>query len=269
MGPDRLADALAASRRAVSLEPDNWRHHLRLSSIGWGEERLREARRTLALLPGCSLAHWLVASVHVARQALDEAEREIESAIAADHRADRDHSRFTSVALHWLLGLLRLARGDEAGALVEFERELALESSGHLYARECCANTWYAIGALHLNRQRVADAGRSFHHAIERVPRHVMAHAGLRLLPPDAGPPMPPASLATDRAVSFDQHIAAAIRLTHEGRAEEAAALIGQQLSGAPPGNAGWLIPIEPLLQVERHQAEWSGVLAALRMRAA
>jgi DNA-binding winged helix-turn-helix (wHTH) protein len=45
-------DALAASRRAVTLEPDNWRHHFRLAFVGWGEERLREARRTLALLPG-------------------------------------------------------------------------------------------------------------------------------------------------------------------------------------------------------------------------
>ena len=50
-------DALAASRRAVTLEGDNWRHHLRLAYVSWGEERLREARRTLALLPGFPLAH--------------------------------------------------------------------------------------------------------------------------------------------------------------------------------------------------------------------
>src|SRR4029079_4580187 len=70
------ADALAASRKAVSLEPDNWRHHLRLGYVSWGEERLREASRTLALLPGFPLAHWLAATVHVARAALDDAERE-------------------------------------------------------------------------------------------------------------------------------------------------------------------------------------------------
>src|SRR5688572_31754262 len=40
-------DALAAMRRAVSLEPDNWRHYFRLSYVSWGEERLRAARRTL------------------------------------------------------------------------------------------------------------------------------------------------------------------------------------------------------------------------------
>ncbi len=70
-------DAVAALSRAVSLEPDNWRHHLRLAAVSWGEARLRAARRTLALLPGCPLAHWLAATVHVARQSLDEAEREL------------------------------------------------------------------------------------------------------------------------------------------------------------------------------------------------
>ena len=48
----RHLDALAASRRAVTLEPDNWRHHFRLAYVGWGEERLRAAHRTLALSPG-------------------------------------------------------------------------------------------------------------------------------------------------------------------------------------------------------------------------
>ena len=52
-------DAVAASRRAVTLEPDNWRHHFRLAFVTWGEERLRAARRTLALFPGFPLAHWL------------------------------------------------------------------------------------------------------------------------------------------------------------------------------------------------------------------
>ena len=61
-------DAVAALRRAVALEPDNWRHHFRLAYVSWGEERLRAARRTLALLPGFPLAHWLAATVHVARQ---------------------------------------------------------------------------------------------------------------------------------------------------------------------------------------------------------
>jgi DNA-binding winged helix-turn-helix (wHTH) protein len=79
----KTADAHAALRRAVTLEPDNWRHHFRLGYASWGEERLREARRTLVLLPGFPLAHWLAATVHVARNALEEAERELKQASPA------------------------------------------------------------------------------------------------------------------------------------------------------------------------------------------
>src|SRR5262245_54988089 len=137
----RRDDALAAARQAIVLEPDNWRHHLRLSAASWGEERLREARRTLTLLPGLAMAHWLAASVLVARQALDEAERELVAGLADG--PDGDHQRFSSVALHWLLGLIALAAGNTARAFGLFAAELRLEDSGHLYARECAANTWY------------------------------------------------------------------------------------------------------------------------------
>ena len=107
-----------------------------------GEERLRAARRTLALLPGVALAHWLAATVHVARQAPDEAERGLSEGARALSRAG--DTRFSGVALEWLLGLICLARGDDAGAQRHFDRELAAEAGGHLYARECCASVWYA-----------------------------------------------------------------------------------------------------------------------------
>src|SRR5262249_10523355 len=74
-------DALAAAKRAVTLEPDNWRHHCRLAFVGWGEERLRASRRTLALLPNFPLAHWLAATVYVARQLPQDAERELMAAV--------------------------------------------------------------------------------------------------------------------------------------------------------------------------------------------
>jgi DNA-binding winged helix-turn-helix (wHTH) protein len=80
-------DALAALTRATGLEPDNWRHHLRLAVVSWGEARLRAARRTLVLLPGCPLAHWLAATVHVARQSLAEAERELIAVAFGSHDA--------------------------------------------------------------------------------------------------------------------------------------------------------------------------------------
>jgi tetratricopeptide (TPR) repeat protein len=96
-------DALAAARRAVTLEPDNWRHHFRLAFVGWGEERLREARRTLALQPGFPLGHWLAATVHVARQALGEAGRELEAGVAVQDSQSAGQSRFPASAGSWVL----------------------------------------------------------------------------------------------------------------------------------------------------------------------
>jgi tetratricopeptide (TPR) repeat protein len=160
---------------AVTLEPTGWRHHLRLGYVSWGEERLREARRTWRCCPVFH-SHWLAATVHVARQAFDDTERELTAGMTAD--ASQPHrARFGGVALHWLHGLIVLARGDEGGALASFDRELAGEESGQLYARECCANAWYAIGAVRLRRGDRDGALAAFAETVARVPLHPMAHA--------------------------------------------------------------------------------------------
>ena len=125
----------------------------------WGEDRLRAAHRTLRCCLDFPQAHWLAATVYVARQAFDEAERELLAGLAAPLASGLgSDSRFSSVALHWLLGLIWLSRGDEKRALEEFELELSFENSSHLYARECSANTRYAIGALELRQKRQRTA---------------------------------------------------------------------------------------------------------------
>ena len=230
-------DALAAVRRAVTLESDNWRHHFRLGYIGWGEERLRAARCALALLPGFPLAHWLAATVHVARNVLDEAERELRAGIAGQE-AQGSSVRFTSVALHWLLGLVLLARGDEEGALLEFERELAAEASGHLYARECCSNTCYAIGALRLRRQKT-EAQAAFAQALERVPNHKLVLSVLTAQSLSSvgarwearGFP----SVATGPDVSFDEKFGAAIAVDLMGHTAFAVQVLDGALASAAP----------------------------------
>ena len=77
---------------------------------------------------------------------------------------------FPGVALEWLHGLLYLARGDEAARAQHFDRELAAEAAGHLYARECCANMWYAIGAMRWRRGNRVGAREAFAQALQRVP---------------------------------------------------------------------------------------------------
>ncbi len=255
-------DALAALRRAVSLEPDNWRHYIRLSYVGWGEERLRAARRTLALLPGFPLAHWLAATVHVARNVLADAARELDAGLAVqDHQ--HDHHRFSAVALHWLRGLVYLAGGNEEAADAQFQRELSFEASGHLYARECCANTWYAIGALRLRQGRPGDAARAFEHAVDRVARHPLARLALAASGGAAAADDP-----VQRTSGVDAAICRSAALALSGDHAAAARLVDGALAAAPPGAAGWLLPVEPLLQVTAHQQAWSGALSRLRARA-
>ena len=261
----RHTDALAASRRAITLEADNWRHHLRLASVSWGEERLREARRTLALLPGFPIAHWLCATVHVARQAWEEAERELDAGIASQASQRTGPSRFSGVALYWLRGLVHLARGDERGALDSLERELSFESSGHLYARECCANTWYAIGAIHRRRGRKTEAAAALQEALARVPKHPLAKLVLGAANPGAIAPRPDGV----EAPSFDAAIGHAVHLVLAGDHASAARLLDHALAAAPSGNAGWLLPVEPLLNVSESPGVWAPTLARLRTRAA
>lgn len=43
---------------------------------------------------------------------------------------------------------------------------------------------------------------------------------------------------------------------------------LAQALAAAPHGNAGWLIPIDPLLGVHRAPDAWNDVLLQLRVRA-
>ncbi len=54
------AEALRAARRAVALEPGNWRHLFRLGHASWGDERLRAGAATLALYPDFAFAHFQI-----------------------------------------------------------------------------------------------------------------------------------------------------------------------------------------------------------------
>lgn len=135
--------ATAALRRAVALEPQNWQHHFRLAYISWGESRLRSANDVLVILPTSAMAHWLIATVFIARDASPQAEQSVDAGLSAQAADMLAPDRLPTVGLHWLKGLLCRARGDEREMSDAFARELALESRDHLYSRECCAQVWY------------------------------------------------------------------------------------------------------------------------------
>ncbi|HXW05724.1 MAG TPA: tetratricopeptide repeat protein [Vicinamibacterales bacterium] len=263
-------DARAACRRAVMLEPDNWRHYLRLAYVSWGEGRLRAAKRALALLPGFPLAHFLSATVYVARQVFEQAERELDAALVTP-AATADAARSSAVAVHWLRGLLHLAAGEQDRAQAEFDAELALEQGGHLYARECCARTWCAIGALRLRRGDLTDARAAFQRALERLPANPVARVGLAAAvgsnalerAPADRPPFPATSSPVDAAWPL------AVQLVLTGAHAEAARRLKDAIAADTNDSAGWLIPIDPMLQVAEHPTTWADALALLRHRAA
>ena len=121
----RFNEALAAARRAVALEPGYWGNQFRLAHAEWGEDRLRSLARAMELYPDFPFAHFEAAMVHIARGALERAESVLREGTIVQDRQANLKQRYPAKGLHWLLGLVRLARGDDARSREEFEREIA------------------------------------------------------------------------------------------------------------------------------------------------
>jgi DNA-binding winged helix-turn-helix (wHTH) protein len=265
------ARAVAAAQRAIALEPGNWRHHLRLSYVAWGEERLRHAERALQLFPGVALAHWLAATVYIARQAFSEAERALVSGTDAQDR-QHDGGKFGAVGLHLLLGLLRLAQGNEASALEELNRELSSDEAAHIYTRQARANAWCAIAAIRLRQDDRNGALDAFQHAEGIMPGHPVTLGARTAVSGDAGAR---AALdirlrdLRDQGAAVEAAFAEATADTLAGHADRAARSLYDALAQAPSGSAGWTVPVEPLLHVTAHPGAWNPVLALIRSRAA
>jgi DNA-binding winged helix-turn-helix (wHTH) protein/Flp pilus assembly protein TadD len=257
--------AAAAACKATTLEPEDWRHALRAAYVTWGEERLRSARRVLTLCPGLALAHWLRATVFIARGAFAPALEELRVGCAAQD-AQAKGSGFPAVGLHLLHGLVLAAHDRLDEAAVELTRELSCTDSGQLYARECAANTWYALGAVALRQRNRKEADAAFTRALTINPRHVSAAAVLRGEVPSSqkGP-----AHARHYVRDMDAAIAQAILLTRGNRHADAARVYREAVAQAPPGSAGWLLAVEPLLNPLAHRDAWGDALALIAIRAA
>jgi DNA-binding winged helix-turn-helix (wHTH) protein/tetratricopeptide (TPR) repeat protein len=273
----RAAEAIAAARRAVTLEPGYWGNQFRLAHAAWGEERLRALARVMDSYPDFPFAHFEAAMVHIARGALDRADSVLrEGTIVQDRQADL-RQRYPAVGLHWLLGLVRLTHGDLDEARREFEREIAGGRS-QLYAREFAMNAYDGLGFVHLRAGDGPASATMFHRALEPFPEHARSLVGLGAAEQLAG-----RRQAADEA--FAQAAAAIDGLRRGGRAGEAAladaflqttcrrpaeavATLRTLLDRADMPFTGWTIPIEPLLAPLHQDPGFRGVLAALAERA-
>jgi DNA-binding winged helix-turn-helix (wHTH) protein len=247
--------AVAAGSKAMELDPEDWHHALRAAYVSWGERRLRAARSVLALCPGLALAHWLRTTVFIARGAFDAAFAEVQLGWAAQD-AQTGGFAFAAVGLHLLHGHLLAARGQLDEAAAAFKRELAgVDKSSQVYSRECAANTWYALAAVH-RRQRQHDAAKAaLTRALTIAPGHVPAAASLR-------------GQVLSSASPFDAAMGQAIIEARNGRHADAARIYHAAVRTAPPGSAGWLLPVEPTLDPGAHPDAWSEALALVRVRA-
>ncbi|HET7698555.1 MAG TPA: winged helix-turn-helix domain-containing protein [Vicinamibacterales bacterium] len=251
------AGAIKAARRAVALEPGNWRHLFRLGHASWGEERLRAGAATLALYPEFAFAYFQSAMVHVARGQLTEAERVLRHGAAIQDRQIGRGERYPALGLHWLLGLVRLAQDDTSDAIVEFDRERALAAPHRLYGREYTMHAHVGQGAALLRLGRSADAARAFEAALAHYPHEPLAETGLAVA---AGRPFDPAAIA--------RPLTRGIALAALGRVDEAASLLDRTVDAAPPGFTGWWLPAEPFLRQHTEHKALSAVMKRLADRA-
>lgn len=267
--------ALGAAREAVSLAPGEWRFHLRLGFIGGGAERLRAGNRVLDLSPHNALAHWLAATVFIARQAWEKALTHLVDGSAAQDRQLAQTGvpgRVHAVGLHWLRGLVLARLGDIPAARTAIERELTFADTDHIVGREVCAASFYALGALDLRAGRHEPARRAFEQALARLPEHALsatALSGLEGLEGQEGRKRQEPREGLDGREGHDPMAAAiaqSVALTMADRPDDAAGVCDAALrahAAAGPG-AAWVLPVEPLLNVSAHPDAWHQTLAQL-----
>lgn len=274
----KTEEAQAAARRATALEPDNWRHQYRLAYSAWGEERLRAAGRTLTLMPGSAPVRMLSAMVFIARGTLDRAEREATVGAETQRRQRGDHTPLPAIGFHWLQGLLLAARGDATAALASFDEESATVATGHIYAREFALNARVATGFMHLTMNDLSSAAATFTQALAEAPAHPRATLGLYAVAArgaNSGD-CEAARNATEHAVAElmrgERHVEAALvsagQRIVEGQTAAAMTLLDRMLADAPAGPAGWIIPVDPMLEAVRVAPGYPELLAKLAARA-
>ena len=273
----RTTEALDSGRVAVALEPNEWRHRFRLGVAAWGSERLACFDDVVRLFPEFGYAYFGSAMVHVARRELAIAEEILRQGLAVRERAATATDRFPANGLHWMLGLVRLAEGDASGARAQFDRELKAPGS-RIYGPEYAMDAYDGHGFVCLAAGDFAGAAAMFGRALAQYPEHARSLVGLSKVHAGRGRhDLARASL--DRAWraldelrengrATEAAMATAFAHTVAGRGDDAIAVLTRLLADAPPGFAGWTIPIEPLLADLRAQPPFRALLTRLAERA-
>jgi tetratricopeptide (TPR) repeat protein len=218
-----------------------------------------------------------MAMVYIARNALELAAQALRQGAAVQEGRPDLRKRFPANGLHWMRGLVCLRRGDAHGAVAEFGFEI--DSGRHqLYGTEYAIAAINAHGFALLHDGEPALAREMFQRALELSDDQTRARLGLAQ-----------ALLGLAEAAEADQELArvhdqiadlqranrtvdAAImnagELVVRGQLDEGLQTLSRLLADAPPGSAGWSIPIEPLFAPLRHLPAFGTLLETLSARA-
>ena len=273
----RFSEALAAARRAVALEPGYWGNQFRLAHAEWGEDRLRSLAKAMELYPDFPFAHFEVAMVHIARGDLERAESVLREGTIVQDRQANLKQRYPAKGLHWLLGLVRLARGDRRDARTEFDREVAC-GAGQLYAAEFNMNAYDGAGFAALAGREARAAAAMFRRALELFPEHARSLVGLAAALTHSGDERG-ASTAFEHAThaiealrrggrTREAIMAEASMHIVQGRSEEAMGSLKRLVEKPELPFSGWTIPIEPLFAPFRERSDFREILGILAQNA-
>lgn len=273
----RHEEAQASAKRAVALEPDNWRHQYRLGHATWGSARIRALERAIALYPQFAYARLEMAMVHVARGQFDAAAALVRQGAAEQDLQAGAGRRFPGMGFHWLLGTLLALEGNHDEAIAEFNRELERVAPRRLYGPEYGAVALYWRGYSELALGRVPEALSSFEAVggwIEAHPRGPLggADAHRRLGDsPAGGDALERARRACDHFAETgrpsDAHLMRAIEAAGSGDATSAIAAL-EKIVSQPPSAAGWTIPVEPAFRPLYAAPGFAQILTRLAERA-
>ena len=269
----RFSEALAAAKRAVTLEPGYWGNQFRLAHAEWGEDRLRTLSRAMELYPDFPFAHFEAAMVHIARGALERAESILREGTIVQDRQANLKQRYPAKGLHWLLGLVRLARGNVREARAEFDREIAVGPT-QLYAAEFAMNAYDGAGFAALEEGDGGEAVRMFRHALELFPEHARSLVGLGFALSKGGDASGAEAAFSHAATAIDSlrrggriseaTLVEAFMRAVQGKPDDAIGVLKRLVDRPEMPFAGWTIPIEPLFVHMRQRIDFKEVLTTL-----
>lgn len=268
---DDVIGARTALRRAVELQPGNWRHYFRLAAASWGQERLDALDRTLDLMPNFAPAYHLGCMVHVARQAFPFAERMATAGAVRQTQEATGCSPFPPFGMHRIQGLMQLRKGDANAALTSFACEREQTRRGSIYSPEFQCDALVGTGYVHLSTNNLTAATDAFRAALVVMPDNGRALIGLaRACPGDDV--MRRLADVIERVKqggrTGEGALLTAGMLAINGDAAGVCAAIESVVCQGEPRQDGWMVSIDPALAAMRGHEGFERIVAVLAARA-